>query len=307
MTLNLKDYFRTFYEDQLVVDIPLLVEAHVTGATRLLGKRSEMKEVEQALAAQKEEFQIRMESVRHCKNDLAAKEERLKESLLKFDIFLKENDSKCKRAKKKASADKELVRLKDLEKERLEQEISTLQARKEVLQERVQRNAIFWEFLDKVMKKSKKFEEIRELLGRTDTLLVTREQLMQKDSEGQERGEAQRLQLRRLVEEQGNLLLQHNNQLQALQTQLDRARMLAFKWETTWNHIQSTAAKETLLLGQIKVVTLNLFHMMGGKTGQEKGVPIDDTVQQLEQIQLFILEKADIVGHLRGTGSDPSS
>ncbi|KAJ8379819.1 hypothetical protein SKAU_G00005970 [Synaphobranchus kaupii] len=274
MPLDLKDYFRTFYDDQLTV-LPMPIEAHVTGATRLLEKRSEMEEVEQALAAQKEEFQIRMESARQRKDNLTEKKEQQKEQLIKFDAFLKENDSKCSRAKKKASADKELARQKELEIERLEQEITSLQARKQVLQEKVQRSGIYWEFLNKAIKGSKKFEEIRELLGRTDTLLLTRDQLLQKDSEGQERQEYQRLQLRRFVEEQGNLVLLRNNQLSTLQTKLDHARMQAFKWESTWNHIQSTAAKETLLLGQIKVVTLNLFHMMGGfQSDSMKGVRI---------------------------------
>ncbi|KAJ8263143.1 hypothetical protein COCON_G00156000 [Conger conger] len=302
MTLDLKDYFRTFYEEQLTI-LPVPVEVHVTGATRLLEKKNEMKDVEQALAAQKEEFQMRMESVQQRKDDLIEQKEQMKEQLTKFDTFVKENESKCSRAKKNASADKELVRQKELEIERLEKEITILQARKDVLEERVQRNAIYWEFLEKVIKKSKKFEEARELLGRTDTLLITRDQLLEKESEGQERREALRMELRHFVEEQSNLVLHRNNQLSALQTQLDRTRMLAFKWESTWNHIQSTAAKETLLLGQIKVVTLNLFHMMGGKTGQDKAVAIEDTAQQLEQIQLFIQDKADMVYDLRRASS----
>ncbi|XP_036382172.1 coiled-coil domain-containing protein 42 homolog [Megalops cyprinoides] len=304
MTVNLNDYFRMFYEDQLRVKIPLPEEGLVTRAARLLQKREELEEVERSLTAQKEEFQMRMERLRQRRAELAVKEEQLKESLLKFDKFVKENDSKCNRAKKKACADKELVRQKEQEIECLEKEIAVLMARKEMLQERVQRKAVYWEFLTNVIKRSKKFEEIRELLGRFDTLLATREQLLVKESEGQEHFEAQRLRLRRFVEEQSNLVLHRNNQLSALQTQLDQARSLAFKWETTWNHIQSTAAKETLLLGQIKVVTLNLFYMMGGKTAQDKGVPIDDTVEQLERIRLFIQDKADIVSDLRATNPD---
>ncbi|KAG9354459.1 hypothetical protein JZ751_001169, partial [Albula glossodonta] len=171
-----------------------------------------------------------MENLRQYKDDLVEREDQLKKSMLKFDTFLKENDSKCNRAKKKAIIDREVVRQKELEIERLEKDIITLQARKEVLLEKVKRKAIYWEFLDKVIKRSKKFEEIRELLGRIDTLLVTREQLLQKDNEEQEHGEALRLHLRKFVEEQGNLVLQRNNQLSALQTQLDHARMVAFKW-----------------------------------------------------------------------------
>ncbi len=90
---------------------------HLTPATRLLEKRREMAEVEQALATQKEvsglnfqmeltsksdhgcivcnlpiaiqEFQMKMETLQQRREELERKEENLKESLLKFDKFLK--------------------------------------------------------------------------------------------------------------------------------------------------------------------------------------------------------------------------
>ncbi len=80
---------------------------HLTPATRLLEKRREMAEVEQALASQKEvkliiimtkincllfcfqEFQLKMETLQQRRDELERKEQQLKESLLKFDKFLK--------------------------------------------------------------------------------------------------------------------------------------------------------------------------------------------------------------------------
>ena len=58
-SVNLKDYFRNF-EEKLLVKMPQQDEADITSATRLLEERREMAEVEQALIAQKEEFQMRM-------------------------------------------------------------------------------------------------------------------------------------------------------------------------------------------------------------------------------------------------------
>ena len=46
----------------------------------------------QVLASQKEEFQMKMESLAYRKDELEKKELRLRESLLKFDKFLEEND-----------------------------------------------------------------------------------------------------------------------------------------------------------------------------------------------------------------------
>lgn len=44
--------------------------------------------------------------------------------------------------------------------------------------------------------------------------------------------------------------------------------------------------KETHLLSQIKVVTLNLYHMTGGMMGGDEGVNVDDTVGQLDRVRV---------------------
>ena len=61
----------------------------LTPATRLLEKKREMTEVETALAAQKEEFQMKMETLQQRRDELERKERTLKEQLLKFEKFLK--------------------------------------------------------------------------------------------------------------------------------------------------------------------------------------------------------------------------
>ncbi|KAJ7374085.1 Coiled-coil domain-containing protein 42 [Desmophyllum pertusum] len=126
MTVNLEEYFRTTFEDKILVKMPEREDDHLTPATRLLEKRREMSEVEQALAAQKEEFQMKMESLQQRREELDRKEYQLKESLLKFDKFLKENDSKRARALKKAAEEREMRRAKDREIARLKEETSGL-------------------------------------------------------------------------------------------------------------------------------------------------------------------------------------
>ena len=68
----------------------------------MLERRREMLEVESGLSKQKEEFSMKMESLSQRREELARKETQLKESLLKFDKFLQENDAKRLRALKKA-------------------------------------------------------------------------------------------------------------------------------------------------------------------------------------------------------------
>ncbi|MGH0157418.1 UNVERIFIED_CONTAM: hypothetical protein FKN15_033602 [Acipenser sinensis] len=67
-----------------------------------------------------------------------------------------ENDSKRSRAVKKACDAREMARQKDRDMERLGEEIAVLEAKKERLQRKVEKNAIFWKYLEKVSKKSEK-------------------------------------------------------------------------------------------------------------------------------------------------------
>lgn len=65
----------------------------LTPATRLLEKKREMAAVEASLAAKKEDFQLKMETLQQRRDDLERKERSLKEQLLKFEKFLKVRES----------------------------------------------------------------------------------------------------------------------------------------------------------------------------------------------------------------------
>lgn len=60
---------------------------------------------------------------------------------------------------------------------------------------------------------------------------------------------------------------------------------MCFKQEQKWNHIEETAAKKTLLLGKIKLATLNLHEMtvIAVDNGEER-VDVSDTETQLEKV-----------------------
>ncbi|XP_010894643.2 coiled-coil domain-containing protein 42 homolog [Esox lucius] len=297
MTLDLEDYFRTVFEEHLT-KVSALDRGLLTGATRMILKQKEIREVDKQLQTHTEEFELKKESLRRRRDELMKKEEKLKESLFKFDKFLKENDAKRVRGEKKAQREREAVRQKEEEIERLKEECAVLEACRLRLQRKVKKNALYWAFLEQVLNLTK-YEEVWELLGRFATLLSNREQLQQRESEMLEQADSQRGALQRYTDQQSCSILQKNNLLSHLQTELDQKRSDTLRWENTWNRIQTTAAKETLLLGQVKVVTLNLYHMMGGTTGQEEGVAIDDTVAQLEKIQLFIQDQSAIVNNLK--------
>ncbi|XP_020010828.1 coiled-coil domain-containing protein 42 isoform X2 [Castor canadensis] len=64
--------------------------------------------------------------------------------------------------------------------------------------------------------------------------------------------------------------------------------------ESRWAHIQNTAAKKTLLLGTIKMATLNLFQIVSKQQKDTAQVSLEDTHKQLDMIQQFIQDLSDI-------------
>lgn len=299
--VSLEEYFRTTFEDKLLVKMPEREDDHLTPATRLLEKRREMCEVEQALAAQKEEFQMKMESLSQRREELERKEHQLKESLLKFDKFLKENDSKRARAIKKANDERDLKRGKDKDIERLKEDIGTLVGKKESLAGILDQRVIFQKYLDKVIESAEEFHEIREVIARHDTLTATHLDLMDREQLNQEAIENEKQELMKYTEEKNNQILSYNNQLAGLQTRLDKAQSAAVKWESKWTHIKNTAAKKTLLLGRIKMATHNLYQLVDKQQKQSlaSDVPIDDTNEQLARIQTYIQDLTQITTDIK--------
>lgn len=298
MDVNLEEYFRSTFEDKLMVNMPEREDDHLTPATRLLEKRREMAEVEQALAAQKEEFQMKMESLQQRREELERKEYSLKESLLKFDKFLKENDSKRARALKKAADERDAKRGKDKEIERLEEDIENLSKRKEKMARKLEKYSCYQKYLDRVLEVSEEFHEIREITARYDTLIDTHRHLLSRENLNQEAIEGEKTKLKKFMEEKNNEILKHNNQLAQFQTELEKINSKSVKWESKWMYIQNTAAEKTLRLGRIKMATHNLF-MLVNKHLASGAVPVESTTEQLAKIQTFIQDLTQITNEIR--------
>ncbi|XP_066300780.1 coiled-coil domain-containing protein 42 homolog [Branchiostoma lanceolatum] len=297
MTVSLEEYFRTTFEDKLLVKMPEREDDHLTPATRLLEKRREMQEVEQALAAQKEEFQMKMESLQQRREELERKEYQLKESLLKFDKFLKENDAKRARAVKKAEEEKKLSKQKDSEISKLAEDVGELSKGRDQVQSRLEKHVIYHRYLERVLEQAEEFHEIREVIDRHGTLVTTHEDLLEREQKNQDAMEKEKARLAKFLEEKNNEIMSYNNELANLQTQLDNAQASAVKWEAIWTHIKNTAAKKTLLLGRIKMATHNLFQLVNKHLKQ--AVEMENTHEQLSKIQTFILDLTQITQEIK--------
>lgn len=117
-----------------------LVLDHVSPATRLLEKRRQMFEVQEALEAQKQDFNRKEEVFKRREEALKLKDLELQESLIRFSKFLQENDSKRARAEKKANDEIKARIQKEKEIEQLTEVLEELKSEKERILEVLEKN-----------------------------------------------------------------------------------------------------------------------------------------------------------------------
>lgn len=261
-SVQLEDYFRSAFRSKFLVKMPERDEKHVSPATRLLEKRRETAEVEHALSAQKEEFSMKMEGLAQRRHELERKEHTLKQSLQKFDRFLKENDSKKLRALKKAKEERIMIKQKELDIEQLRAECKRLEEERDQFKKRLEKYTLYQVYLERVLEFSDEFKDLHEIMKRYDTLIATNNDLLTREQKNQETMEKEKHKFYKYMENKNTEMLHYNNELAQLQTRLDKAQSSAVHWESKWTHIQNTAAKKTLLLGRIKIATHNLYQLV---------------------------------------------
>lgn len=286
--VNLEDFFRNTFEDSLLVKMPEREDDHLTPATRLLEKRREMAEVEQALTAQKEEFQMKMESLQQRREELERKEHLLKQSLLKFDRFLKENDTKRVRAIRRAHEERDIRH--DNEQQILDIQMSTEEfaMQRNKLQDKIRKNTIFKEFMERSLEHSDEFTELKEIIGRYDTLKSTRLKLLKRERNMQEQLKEDRYFLVKYKETKYNEILNHNNLLADMNAHHDELQIKSSKLEGEWSRILDNTSTKALLVGRIRIAVQNLFELINKQVKQFTKIRNFDTMPQLDRIQNFL-------------------
>lgn len=300
MTLDISEYFRSMFENKLLVKMPEREEDHLTPATRLLEKRREMAEVESHLLAEREEFQMKMESLHQRREELERKQHQLKESILKFDKFLRENDAKRERAEKKAKDERELQKAKQKEIERLQNDIKNLMKFKDKFQQDVQKYSKFNSFLEKTVEVSDEFQEIHEIIDRYETLVTNYQDLLLIQKENEDKINNEKREFNMYCDDKITQKVILSNQNGELQTKLENAQNESHKAESEWNHIQTTAAVKTLEIGKIRMAIRNLYDLVlkhRAKEQEQEEISLD-TDYQLKKVQEFVSDLTAITNEI---------
>ncbi|KAJ1525593.1 Cilia- and flagella-associated protein 73 [Nowakowskiella sp. JEL0078] len=162
--------------------------------------------------------------------------------------------------------------LKEFEIQKLKENQATILEVRDRQSSAVDRNMVFQRFLESVLENTDEFGETKDILSRYDTLAATNLELIDRAREAQERTERDRIAF-----------------MISTEAKLEESQSRSAKWQSEWDLTLKNATQKSLLLGQIKMATNNLFNLV--KTHLNTRLNnTQDTLVQLEKIQQFMLD-----------------
>jgi len=285
---------------------------HVSAATRLLEKRRQMFEVQEALSAQKEEFNRREDAFRRREDALKRKDLELQESLIKFNKFLQENETKKNRALKRAAEEKKQREQKEIEIRRFKTQLEQKIREEAVLKEELERNMKYQDFLDGLVQSMSKFfpEGIADVLNRYKTLRDANTYLLEKQQADEATNENLLREFTTFKKTKENEMLNSNNEIADMQKKLEQR---VGKTNSLQEEIEMSikeASEKVLSLGQIVSAISNILDRcnenfrrrhnkpMMDKTERNDGMPLMEqclrTMSKLDEISMFMTDFRDI-------------
>ncbi|XP_063752714.1 LOW QUALITY PROTEIN: coiled-coil domain-containing protein 42 homolog [Eleginops maclovinus] len=253
----------------------------------LLKERRELEDLDK----QNKESQEELENLQQREDELQEKTKKVKELNVRLRKILK--DQAAEFAERAKSGRKEVLHL-DADHQRLVVELAEELLRKKELEHQLVKHQPHADIFERAAKLTK-FKDAKSLADHMENLFRIRGSLLQQDLQKREKYDELRKTLQSKQEQHRLMRLQKTYELSQLEVEHEKVRSEVLDWETKWNHIQETASKKTLLLGQIKMATLNLYEMTCQEKKGEEVVDINLTEKQLDMVRMFIQDTDDIV------------
>mmetsp|Transcript_65405 Transcript_65405/g.161029 ORF Transcript_65405/g.161029 Transcript_65405/m.161029 type:complete len:299 (+) Transcript_65405:44-940(+) len=275
----------------------------VSPATRLLEKRRQMFEVQEALETQKEEFARREELFKRREEQLRKQDLELQQQLIRFNKFLQENDSKTARAEKKAAEEIKLKEQKEKEIQELTQQLAELTVQKDDMKAVLDKNLVYEKYLLSVLEESDDFVEITDLLKRHETLKAHHRDLQERSAEVVSLNDRYRAELQQHTKEGQDTKLKGHNQIAVLQKTLEHNQLDSLMAGGSRERMLEVSAERVLEFGKCCMAITNLYERCRAKS-KVKQPYTTDHMEQLKVLQDFVMDLSFIVQRGKGPKSE---
>eukprot|EP00931_Biecheleriopsis_adriatica_P011467 TRINITY_DN112552_c0_g1_i1.p1 TRINITY_DN112552_c0_g1~~TRINITY_DN112552_c0_g1_i1.p1 ORF type:complete len:420 (-),score=130.15 TRINITY_DN112552_c0_g1_i1:92-1234(-) len=251
---------------------------NVNPATRLLEKRRQMYEVQDALENQKARFAKEEEQFRKKEEQLRAKDLQLQHQLCKFNKFLQDNEAKRRRAETRAAEESAQIDAKNEEIAELEKQLEDSKALCAKLEEEKDRNMKYEEFLDLVKDTCDDYNEIQEIVERHNTLDSANVDLSEQQALWETSIEDLRNSFQSYRKEQEMEMMELRNKVAVLSTELDECQKMRQTLQHQFDEATQEDSSLSLYFGQILQSVDNLWLRCTTKRTyiQHATTPMDD-------------------------------
>jgi len=232
---------------------------NVSPATRLLEKRRQMYEVQDALENQKARFAKEEEQFRKKEENLRMKDLTLQHQLFKFNKFLQDNEAKRRRAETRAAEEAAQIRQKEEEMRDLEQQLEESKQQCAELEDEVTKNMKYEEFLERVKDTCEEYSEIQDLVTRYDTLEIANKDLMKLQTESDNRMEELRNEFQNFRKEQEMEMLAFTNKTASLVQELEEVQKTRQQLTHQVDEATQEDSMHSLYFGRILMSVENLY------------------------------------------------
>ena len=156
-------------------------------SVRLLEKRRELYETEDAFEAVRTELAAEEEACVKREEDLLKRDRHLQEQIVRFNRFLSDNESKRKRAEAKAEEERKAIEEKSAEIAQLRLSMDALLSKKQAAEAQVAANACYEKLMDEavVLSKSNNADILNrfKILIDTETNLLERQRVLESETD----------------------------------------------------------------------------------------------------------------------------
>ncbi|KAK7869682.1 hypothetical protein R5R35_009907 [Gryllus longicercus] len=279
------EYFLSKCEDRYEKKKPEWDVARFSPATELIAKQRELEAVLDRVSLKREEQKNHREELDQRWEELREEENQLRQSFMKFNKFVKENQEKRERAVRKVKEEEYVQAKRSADIRSLKTQLEYLNQVKEKMLKHVQEYKIYEDFLENVAAESNEFQSVYDIVTKYEILIDTRSLLAARQVQDMEEMEEVRNALTHHDEEKEQVLMGINNEMAELQTKYDEAKQNSLRWETILGRLKIVSAEKSQELAQVKTCCWNLFQQLRNSRPNVADKKQEDVEGQLVEIK----------------------
>ncbi|XP_036006398.1 coiled-coil domain-containing protein 42 homolog [Fundulus heteroclitus] len=272
--------------------------------TLIARKQAELHEVDVQLALKTQDFRSCMEALALRRSELETEQRQAKEKMMKFEKFVAENEVKRRRALKHCEAALEQNILKQREIEDLTEQLTKLEARRQVLKQRTEKYKIYEDYLMKTLDllptiyRYNSYESlVMPIIRRHQTLSITHQELLQRLRRMEAEVEQGQRQLRNLKRQHNIRKLMSTKELSELQSELESLKEKNKQAEVNLLMNQGASREKVEEVGKLLMAVNNLAQQCYlSQYGPLKSMSV---LTMMDMVKEFILDKADTERRVR--------